>query len=215
MTGQQEFYVYVIHDSTGVPVYVGKGRRRRSGLSGRRNRKISALISFGGTLPPVKVRTGLTEAEAYECERALIAFHGRADLGLGSLLNLCDGGAGASNPTAETRAKLVESNRSRVITAATRAKLAEAACNCSPETRAKLAEAACNRSIEYRKKIAAANRRRVVTAATRAKQAEASRNCSAETRARMSAAKTGRPLSPDSIAKREATKRANRVTNAA
>ena len=82
-----DFYVYTISDAFDVIVYVGKGRGRRSALSSRRNATINALISFGGTLPPVKVREGMTEAEAFELEKALIEFHGRADLGLGELLN--------------------------------------------------------------------------------------------------------------------------------
>ena len=70
------------------------GRGRRANRKDNRNAKINALIDFGGTRSAVKVREGLMQAEAHDLERALIAFHGRDDLGLGPLLNLCDGGAG-------------------------------------------------------------------------------------------------------------------------
>jgi hypothetical protein len=122
-----DFYVYLIHDSTGVPVYVGKGRGNRFGRKDGRNATISALISFGGTLPPVKVREGMTEAEAFEIEKALIAFHGREDLGLGTLLNLCAGGAGIINMAAESREKMRKprsaEHRAKISTAMTGRKL--------------------------------------------------------------------------------------------
>jgi hypothetical protein len=108
-----DYYVYLIHDRMGDPVYVGKGRGRRAAWNGKRNAKIKALISFGGTLPPVKVREGLTESEAYAIEKALVAFHGREDLGTGTLMNLCDGGAGTPNMSAEHRAAIAEANRKR------------------------------------------------------------------------------------------------------
>jgi hypothetical protein len=110
-----DYFCYIIHDNTGVPVYVGKGHGRRSRrVNGQRNANIDALISFGGTLSPVKVREGLTESEAYEFEKALIAFHGRDDLGLGPLLNLSDGGAGTPNPSAAHRTALADSARARM-----------------------------------------------------------------------------------------------------
>ena len=122
-----DFYVYIIHDSTGVPVYVGKGSGKRSHQTkGKRNAKIEGLISFGGTLPSVKVRENLTEAEAFDLEKALIAFHGREDLGLGPLLNLNDGGPGGENPAAETRAKMSEAHSGKEPTAQTREKIAAA-----------------------------------------------------------------------------------------
>jgi hypothetical protein len=121
-----DFYVYILYDTTGVPVYVGKGRGGRHYASNRRNPKIEALISFGGTLAPVKVKTGLTEAEAFELEKILIAFHGRMDLGTGTLLNLCDGGAGAPNMASESRERTMASVRGRKHTDAAKAKMSAA-----------------------------------------------------------------------------------------
>jgi hypothetical protein len=83
-------------------------------IKGDRNAKINALISFGGTLPAVKVKTGMTEAEAFECERALIQFHGRECDG-GTLLNTALGGAGpvGVKHTAETRANMSAAHRGK------------------------------------------------------------------------------------------------------
>lgn len=99
--------VYVISDKTGAAIFVGKATGAES---------ISALASLGALLP-VTVREGLSEAEAFECERALIAFHGRADLGLGELLNFTDGGLCTPNPAAESRAASNAAKRRRVAIA--------------------------------------------------------------------------------------------------
>jgi hypothetical protein len=137
-----DYFCYIIHDSTGVPIYVGMGRGYRHCNSGKRNAKIEALISFGGTLKPVKVKEGMTKAEAHECEKALIAFHGRADLGKGELLNLCDGGAGPNGTivSAETRAKMRAAKLGRSKSAETRANMSTAQKGkvIAPETRAKI-----------------------------------------------------------------------------
>jgi hypothetical protein len=152
-----DYFVYIIHDNTGVPVYVGKGRGYRAGLYNRRNAKIEALISFGGTLPPVKVREGLTEAEAYEVERALIAFHGRADLGLGPLLNLSDGGAGATGVivSAELRARRGAAHRGKIVSAETRARMSAALKGKTPPPDTPERRAALSAALKGRKPSAA------------------------------------------------------------
>ncbi|HZZ26212.1 MAG TPA: NUMOD3 domain-containing DNA-binding protein [Roseiarcus sp.] len=190
-----DFYVYIIHDSTGDPVYVGKGRGKRARLNANRNAKIEALISFGGTLAPVKVREGMTEDEAHEAERALIAYHGRMDLGLGPLLNLCDGGAhtnGRRIVSDETRAKHSENLKSRHIAGSAPAgnlgkpmhpntRAAHLGAKRSAETREKMRIAALRRasrpppSPETRAKLSEAHRGRKASPETRAKIAEALR----------------------------------------
>ena len=48
----------------------------------------------------------LTWERACEIEIKMISFYGRADLGLGTLVNWTDGGEGAKNPSEEARKKL-------------------------------------------------------------------------------------------------------------
>lgn len=104
---RNDYYVYVLCDLDGVPFYVGKGRGQRwksheSESRGRRGTapryaKIREILATGvSSVPKKQVETGLTEEEAYEFETAWIARLGRADLGLGPLTNLSDGGEGAS-----------------------------------------------------------------------------------------------------------------------
>jgi hypothetical protein len=193
-----DFYVYIVHDRTGVPVYVGMGRgprAERTDRSNRRNAKIDALISFGGTLPPVKIRENLTQTAAFELEKALIQFHGRADLGKGELMNLCDGGAGSPNPSAEWRARISAAHKGKKRSAETRARMSGR--KQSPESNAKRSASLRGkpkplRSAEHAARLSAANRGKPLSPETVAKR-------------------IGKKLSPESIAKREATRAANRL----
>ena len=111
MRSQNEFYVYVIFRPNGIPCYVGKGKGQRADHHARFSHSKHLRNIFnkaGGKLPVVKVREGLTDAEACATEIAFIAAIGRIDLGTGPLVNLCEGGQGLAGhvKSAETRAKL-------------------------------------------------------------------------------------------------------------
>ena len=97
-----EFYIYVYLREDGSPYYVGKGKGNR------------AWKKSGRRCPPpadssriVIVKESLTETEAFDEERLLIACYGRKDKGTGCLRNLTDGGDGVSGwiPSEETKAK--------------------------------------------------------------------------------------------------------------
>jgi hypothetical protein len=203
VTEARDYFVYLIHDRLGIPVYVGQGRGSRTAPSTRRNRKIDALISFGGTLKPVKVKTGLRQAEAHEAEKVLIAAHGRADLGLGNLLNLCDGGAGLSNPAAEVRAKIIAAMtvpqmylRHANLTLGDKIVTQIVA----PAARAAMSAASKGRPLSAALIAAAAE-------AAAARKGKPGPKASDETRAKMSAARRGRKMSPEAIAKTAAAHR--------
>ncbi|MGD0634678.1 MAG: NUMOD3 domain-containing DNA-binding protein [Beijerinckiaceae bacterium] len=197
------FYVYVyFHPATGQPCYVGKGRGERwlGHLNGRGKSNPhlrNTIKKYGGT-PCVKVREGLTEAEAFEAEIAFIRAIGRAPDG--PLFNLTDGGDGASGAvrSAETRAKM-----SAAISAALKGRVP------SPETRAKLSAAGMGRtaSAETRAKLSAANKVRIFSLETRAKLSAAASNQSPETRAKIGAAHKGRIHSDETRTKMSAAQR--------
>jgi hypothetical protein len=95
-----EFYTYLWLREDGTPYYVGKGSGNRA-FVGRRHR----------VFPPKNVANILVqpypcEEDAFFAERFLIDYYGRADLKVGCLRNLTDGGEGQSNPSEETRQKL-------------------------------------------------------------------------------------------------------------
>lgn len=96
------FYVYVLFRPwDGSPFYVGKGKGRRwlDHKHGRRNRHLVNIFNKATSLnldiPKVKVRQNLTETEAFEIEKALIAAIGRKKNG-GPLVNGTDGGEGTA-----------------------------------------------------------------------------------------------------------------------
>lgn len=103
------FYVYVIFRPNGIPCYVGKGEGWRWSRHATRARNPILFAIYqkaGGDLPIVRVRDGITEAEAFETEIALIAAIGRKPNG--PLVNLTDGGDGAKGlrHTPEFRAQV-------------------------------------------------------------------------------------------------------------
>lgn len=91
------FYTYIVFRLTGIPCYVGKGKGERvaHNIAKSHNPHLARIIAkSGGALPFVKVRENISEADAFETERALIAVIGRGKNG--PLVNLTDGGDGVS-----------------------------------------------------------------------------------------------------------------------
>ena len=82
----KKYYIYAYLREDGTPYYIGKGCRDR----------IDAKNHPGIGLPPkerrTKLHTNLTNEEALDKEKELIALYGRKDLGKGILYNRTDGG---------------------------------------------------------------------------------------------------------------------------
>jgi hypothetical protein len=79
------FYTYLWLREDGTPYYVGKATRQRR--------------AYRVSCPPqdrIVIQEWLTETDALEAEKSLIAHYGRKDLGTGILRNLTDGGEGTS-----------------------------------------------------------------------------------------------------------------------
>lgn len=95
------FYVYTHRRANGVPFYVGKGMGNRAHNRVGRSDAWKRIVAEHGLLVRVELK-GLTEDQAFDAERLLIALLGRE-----TLINRTSGGQGTSNPSAETRAKLV------------------------------------------------------------------------------------------------------------
>lgn len=70
----REFYVYHhVRTIDGTVFYVGKGKNRRMHLTNGRNARWKSAVAECGKWTPIKVRDGLTEAEAHEVEMQHIA----------------------------------------------------------------------------------------------------------------------------------------------
>lgn len=122
-----KFYVYAYlrskdseRASAGTPYYIGKGSKNR------------IYEKHSVNIPPdpnniIMIAENLTEAEAFEKERQLIAEWGRLDLGTGVLYNRTDGGEGNSGYvcTDEQIKKRSEVHKARYQDPAERKKLSE------------------------------------------------------------------------------------------
>lgn len=103
-----DFYVYIHRkQSNGEVFYIGKGKNRRAWAMSGRTEYWHRVAKKHGLVVEV-VLDGLQEWYAFELETDLIALYGRKDLGNGCLVNMSDGGEGASGviATDETRAKM-------------------------------------------------------------------------------------------------------------
>lgn len=84
------FYTYLWLRTDGTPYYAGKGKGRRG------------FINWGHSVPCPKdkeriiTQEWLTENQAYEAEKFLIAYYGRLDEGTGCLRNRTNGGDGGA-----------------------------------------------------------------------------------------------------------------------
>jgi len=94
---------------TGEVFYVGIGEPSRPHSKANRNNYWRNIVNKCGYIIEV-THTDLCWDEACAIERYLIAFYGRKDLGLGSLVNLTDGGEGAVGliHTIESKNKMSE-----------------------------------------------------------------------------------------------------------
>lgn len=91
------YYVYAIYDSNDRPRYVGKGCRNRleGNIRKSHNSRLAKIIAESGSgLASRKLIQEISESEAFELEKFLIAEIGR--MPKGPLVNMTDGGDGVS-----------------------------------------------------------------------------------------------------------------------
>ena len=150
------FYVYIIFRPwDGSPCYLGKGKGDRwldhwRPSESHPNPHLMSILKkakrLGLEVPKIKVRENLTESEAFEIERTLIAAIGRGKKG--PLVNLTDGGEGTSGwtHTPEWRALMSKIMKGRPGPKGRKP---------SPETKAKIAATIAARTEEEREAIGA------------------------------------------------------------
>lgn len=90
------------------PFYIGIGKKvNRAYSKAQRNRYWEFIVDKHGYRVEI-VCDDVDYKTAKQIEKYLIAYYGRKDLGLGTLVNMTDGGDGCANhkPTEETRLKM-------------------------------------------------------------------------------------------------------------
>jgi hypothetical protein len=112
-----DFYVYLHRKaSNGEVFYVGKGKNRRAWSMNGRTEYWHRVVNKHGLVVEI-VLFGLQEWYAFELETDLIALYGRKDLGEGCLINMADGGEGASGTrrSVETRTRMSKAKKGVVF----------------------------------------------------------------------------------------------------
>lgn len=112
-----DFYVYIHRkQSNGEVFYVGKGKDKRAWLKSGRTEFWNRVVKKHGLIVEI-VLSGLQEWYAFELETDLITLYGRKDMGEGCLINMADGGEGASGTTrsVETRTKMSKAKKGVVF----------------------------------------------------------------------------------------------------
>jgi len=172
-----------LRNDIGTPFYVGIGKTNKRAYSKKdRNDHWHKLVNKAGYFVDI-IYEGISWEEACKVEQYLIGLYGRKDLGKGGLMNMTDGGEGVIN-SPEACIKISKALTGKV------------------HTKERVENAKRNRKEKY-----------IVSAETKEKQriAAIKRNENPEYIAKLSAAATGRTLSEETIAKRTATLKANKL----
>lgn len=160
-----KFYIYHhLRNDTGQPFYVGKGFAKRAQSKSRRNKHWQSVVAKHGYAVEIVI-DNLTEQEAFECERMLIADYRAAGH---KLANKTDGGEGLTGykATGKTRRKYFIAAAIRSQNPDWRRRNADANRKSAqnPDWICKNADAAAKRSqnLEWRRKNAEANKQKAL-----------------------------------------------------
>lgn len=191
---RRDFYTYIhTRNDTGAVFYVGKGYGVRAHATGRNNPHWRHITAKHGRTVHTAM-TNLTEQEALEHEKFLILCF--KDMGV-PLTNCTNGGDGISgyHHTDDARSRISISSTGRVVSPATRQKIADAVAQQWKDPTSREKKIAGLANPEVRAKINKAITGHVVSPATRARLSAANTGYahSTEARAKMSASAKLRP----------------------
>ena len=141
----KEYYIYRhIRLDTGLPFYIGKGSGKGRANSKDRNPYWHNIVNKVGYKVEIMLYN-LSEKEAFDKEKYFIRLYGRRDLETGILINMTNGGEGASGykHTEETKKKLSISHKGKKMSDKSKKKMSEShkGKKLSAETKKKLSNA--------------------------------------------------------------------------
>ena len=221
------FYTYVLLDprKPGVyeygeykfdyePFYVGKGKECRIKIhlvesqlkkNSYKNNKIKKILSENFELISIKYQENLLECQSFNLEINMIKTIGRVDLGTGPLTNCTDGGEGTSNPSEETRTKMINSKKDKFISYETKVKLhnINIGKKLSDETKKRLSRS------HKGKKLSELHKQNISKVNSKENHPFYGKHHSEETKEILSKLNLGKKLSPESIRKRTETRKRN------
>ena len=112
---KNDFYVYEHATEDGEVFYIGKGTGDRAWRKAGRSRYWNNVARKHGRVVRI-VEDKMSELEAFDLEKLLIAQYGRRDEGTGTLVNLTPGGEGVSGLTEKGKwAQILEDEGLKVI----------------------------------------------------------------------------------------------------
>ena len=132
-----------LRNDTNEVFYVGIGKKEKRAFSkyGRNPHWKNIVNKVGYTVNII--HKDIDHKEAKKIEILLIEKYGRKNLGLGNLVNMTDGGEGLLNPSIETRQRISEVHKGKILSEESKKKMSEAKKGkiFSEETRQKISEA--------------------------------------------------------------------------
>ncbi len=150
----------------GVVFYIGIGKIEKRAYSKNSRSKFWRRYTAKTEYLVMITHKDICWEEACSIEKYLISFYGRRDLGLGTLVNVTDGGEGISNPSEDIRKRISQTSKGRNNRKGKKH---------SEETKKRISEAHKDKkhSEETKKIISKIHKDKSVSAETRKKQSEA------------------------------------------
>jgi hypothetical protein len=143
--------------------YIGIGREKRAYVKSDRNKLWKNIVNKTDYRIDI-LFDDLTWEQACEKEKEFIQLYGRRNLGLGSLVNMTDGGEGmlGNKMSEETKLKIGQGNKGKIISEETKLKMSQVhkGKSMSEEAKLKMSESRIGISIseETKLKISQANK---------------------------------------------------------
>jgi hypothetical protein len=199
---ENNFYIYFhINPVNDEVFYVGKGKNGRAYHKYNKTKFWKNIVNKYGWKVSI-IHDNLSEVEAHELEKMYIKKIGRRDLGLGSLVNLSDGGEGVSG------LKMPDELRQKMRDAMTGEKNHRYGKKASDETRIKMSNShkGKKKSEEHIRKVMEANRGKKRPPLTEEHKKKISEGCrgnfhTEESKRKMSELKKGHTVSVEARGK--------------